>query len=147
MCGLYSVQLIRDTGFLSVVIGSLSSASSPGSFSSGGQREKMRHEEGLPALNYLFLKVTSMASAQEDWQEQVTRPLARPRIRWVEGSCSEYSGGKEGGSGEHLASLCHAQFSSVHSLSRVRFCNPMDCSTPGLPVHHQLPEFTQTHVH
>ena len=26
-------------------------------------------------------------------------------------------------------------------------CNPMDCSTPGLPIHHQLPEFTQTHVH
>ena len=25
-------------------------------------------------------------------------------------------------------------------------CNPMDCSTPGLPVHHQLPDFTQTHV-
>ena len=27
------------------------------------------------------------------------------------------------------------------------FCDPMDCSTPGLPVHHQLLEFTQTHVH
>ena len=26
-------------------------------------------------------------------------------------------------------------------------CNPMDCSTPGLPVHHQFPEFTQTHAH
>ena len=26
-------------------------------------------------------------------------------------------------------------------------CNPMNCSTPGLPVHHQLPDFTQTHVH
>ena len=26
-------------------------------------------------------------------------------------------------------------------------CEPMNCSTPGLPVHHQLPEFTQTHVH
>ena len=26
-------------------------------------------------------------------------------------------------------------------------CNPMDCSTPGFPVHHQLAEFTQTHVH
>ena len=26
-------------------------------------------------------------------------------------------------------------------------CNPMGCSTPGLPVHHQIPEFTQTHVH
>ena len=37
--------------------------------------------------------------------------------------------------------------SSVQSLSRVWLCDPMDCSTPGLPVHHQLPEFTQTHVH
>ena len=27
------------------------------------------------------------------------------------------------------------------------YCNPMDCSTPGLPVHHQLLEFTQAHVH
>ena len=26
-------------------------------------------------------------------------------------------------------------------------CNPMNCSMPGLPIHHQLPEFTQTHVH
>ena len=39
------------------------------------------------------------------------------------------------------------KFSSVQSLSHVRLCDPMDCSTPGLPVHHQLPGFTQTHVH
>ena len=26
-------------------------------------------------------------------------------------------------------------------------CDPMDCSTPGLPAHHQLPDFTQTHIH
>ena len=39
------------------------------------------------------------------------------------------------------------QFSSVQPLSRVQLCDPMNCSTPGLPVHHQLPEFTQTHVH
>ena len=38
------------------------------------------------------------------------------------------------------------QFSSV-AQSCLTLCNPMDCSTPGLPVHHQLPEFTQTHVH
>ena len=38
-------------------------------------------------------------------------------------------------------------FGSVQSLSRVRLCNPVDCSTSALPVHHQLPEFTQTHVH
>ena len=36
---------------------------------------------------------------------------------------------------------------SVQSLSRVRLCDPMDCSTPVLPVHHQLLEFTQTHFH
>ena len=43
---------------------------------------------------------------------------------------------------------CHLiQFSSVHSLSHVQLCDPMNRSTPGLPVHHQLPEFTQTHVH
>ena len=30
--------------------------------------------------------------------------------------------------------------------SRPTLCDPMDCSIPGLPVHHQVPEFTQTHV-
>ena len=39
------------------------------------------------------------------------------------------------------------QFSSVQSLSRVRLWDPMNRSTPGLPVHHKLPEFTQTHAH
>jgi len=38
------------------------------------------------------------------------------------------------------------QFSSV-SQSCPTIYDPMDCSTPGLPIHHQLPEFTQTHVH
>ena len=38
------------------------------------------------------------------------------------------------------------QFSSVTQLCPT-LCDPMNCSTPGLPVHHQLPEFTQTHVH
>ena len=38
------------------------------------------------------------------------------------------------------------QFSSV-AQSCPALCNPMNCCTPGLPVHHQLPEFTQTHVH
>ena len=46
-----------------------------------------------------------------------------------------------------LCALHAFQFSSVQSLSRVRLCDPMDHSTPGLPVHHQLSEFTQTHVH
>ena len=37
------------------------------------------------------------------------------------------------------------QFSSVQS--RLTLCDPMDCSTPGFPVHYQILEFTQTHVH
>ena len=49
--------------------------------------------------------------------------------------------GKSPGEGKRLNSV---QFTcSVVSDS---LC-PMDCSTPGLPLHHQLPEFTQTHVH
>ena len=43
------------------------------------------------------------------------------------------------------------QFSSVHfssvTQSCLTVCDPMNCSMPGLPVHHQLPEFTQTRVH
>ena len=38
-------------------------------------------------------------------------------------------------------------FSSVQSLSCVWLCDPMNCSTPGLSVRHQLLEFTQTHIH
>ena len=40
----------------------------------------------------------------------------------------------------------HPSVSSV-AQSRPTLCNPMDCSMPGFPVHHQLPECTQTHVH
>ena len=54
-----------------------------------------------------------------------------------------------------LTMILHLRFnSSVSRFSSVQFsqscptlCDPMNCSTPGLPVHHQLPEFTQTHVH
>ena len=38
------------------------------------------------------------------------------------------------------------QFSSVAQLC-LTLCDPMDCSMPGFPVHHQLPELAQTHVH
>ena len=44
---------------------------------------------------------------------------------------------------EKIWGLVHL-LSSVQSLT---LCDPMDCSMPGFPVHHQLPEFAQTHVH
>ena len=47
--------------------------------------------------------------------------------------------------GPTLTSI-HVQFSSV-AQSCLILCNPIDCSTPGFPVHHQLLELAQTHVH
>ena len=40
----------------------------------------------------------------------------------------------------------NVRFTSVAHLC-LTLCDPMDCSMPGFPVHHQLPEFTQTHIH
>ena len=45
-----------------------------------------------------------------------------------------------------ISTYVTVRFSSVTQLC-LTFYNPMVCSMPGLPVHHQLPEFTQTHVH
>ena len=47
---------------------------------------------------------------------------------------------------QHPLHIGSVTFSSV-AQSCPTLCDPIDCSTPGLPVHHQLPEFTQTHVH
>ena len=57
--------------------------------------------------------------------------------RPIEKHARKHTGGKAQG-------ICSVQFchSVVSDIS-----NPTDCSTPGLPVHHQLLEFTQTHVH
>ena len=59
----------------------------------------------------------------------------------------------EGKLKEHVIKLLHTyiyirsdQIRSV-AQSCPTLCNPMNRSTPGLPVHHQLPEFTETHVH
>ena len=46
----------------------------------------------------------------------------------------------------HFHELNYFQYSSV-AQSCPTLCNPMDCSTPGLPVRHQLPELAQTNVH
>ena len=48
-----------------------------------------------------------------------------------------------------FTTLCFKLQKSCCSVTQscLTLCDPMDCNTPGLPVHHQLPEFTQTHVH
>ena len=54
-------------------------------------------------------------------------------------------GRTEYGKGKPLLNTYSVQFSSV-TRSCPTLCDPMDCSTPGFPVHHQLPELTLTHV-
>ena len=46
-------------------------------------------------------------------------------------------------------SLSHFRASGFSSVAQscLTLCNPINCSTPGLPVHHQLPEFSQIHAH
>ena len=46
-----------------------------------------------------------------------------------------------------MVQFSSVQFSPVAQSCLVHLCDPMNSSRPGLPVHHQLPEFTQTHVH
>ena len=50
------------------------------------------------------------------------------------------------GSQSSLPFLGGSQFSSVAQSCPI-LCDPMDYSTPGFPVHHQLPELAQTHVY
>ena len=45
-----------------------------------------------------------------------------------------------------MCACMHALITSV-AQSCPMLCDPVDCSTPGFPVHHQLPELTQTHIH
>src|SRR5574337_888518 len=62
--------------------------------------------------------------------------------------CPWDSPGKNTGAGCHfLLQSMKVKSESEVAQSCLTLCDPMNCSTPGLPVYHQLPEFTQTHVH
>ena len=65
-----------------------------------------------------------------------------PKTKWAKDWNRYFS--KEGL--QHLGTWKDAQIRSV-AQSCPTLCDPMNRSTPGLPVHHQLLEFTQTHVH
>ena len=56
------------------------------------------------------------------------------------------SWGGEGWEGAGCTHLYSVQFSSITQLC-LTLCDPRNCSTPGFPVHHQLPELIPTHVH
>ena len=75
------------------------------------------------------------------WMATVTDGLILVELGWQATSFVYWNG-----SSLFREILVSIQFSSV-AQSWPTLCDPMNRSTPGLPVHHQLPEFTQTHVH
>ena len=66
-----------------------------------------------------------------------------PRLNWIQNKAAWLVH-------QHNQCFLHLrEFQSVSSVAQLcpTLCDPMNCCTPGLPVHHQLLEFTQTHVH
>ena len=87
-------------------------------------------------------------SKQEFWSGlpfPIPGDLPNPGIKPVSLSSPALAGGLFTTSAAREA--WNMQFSSVQSLRQVRLCDPMDCSMPDFPVHHQFPERAQTHVH
>ena len=94
----------------------------------GWQVTQCQENLGLPCISLELLSVGSESSASPEKQSCFNKAI------WVYFLKLEFH--------DHIS----VQFSSV-AQSCPTLCNPMNHSTPGLPVHHQLPEFTQTHVH
>ena len=91
--------------------------------------------------------VTTQAGGEATDHEEETRGREGASLPQTELDCSAVKLGVKWGSvcpcQDYLRSV---QFSSV-SQSCPTLCDPMNRSSPGLPVLHQLPEFTQTHIH
>ena len=68
------------------------------------------------------------------------------KIRDIKGTFHAKMGLMKDRNGMYLREFSSVQFISV-TQSCLTLCSPMNHSTPGLPVHHHLPQFTQTHVH
>ena len=71
-------------------------------------------------------------------------PYIHPSNDWVSGAGNTAERKIETPACMELIFPWESQFSSV-AQSCLTLCDPLDCSTPGFPVHHQLPELAQTH--
>ena len=92
----------------------------------------------------------SVEFSRQEYQNGLPHPppvdLPDPGIKPIISCISYFAGGLSTAESPGKPVCASVQFSSV-AQSCPTLCKPMTCSTPGLPVHHQLPEFTQTCVH
>ena len=98
-------------------------------------------------LYFLFQDITTCCCC---WVTSVVSNSVWP-YRWQPTSLPRPwdSPGRSTGEGCHCLLRYYYISDQIRSVAQscLTLCDPMNCSTPGLPVHHQLPEFTETHVH
>ena len=87
---------------------------------------------------------SGLISFRMDWLDLLTVPGTLKSLLQHHSSVHQYHHPLY--SSHVIFAISSVQFISVAQLCPT-FCDPMNRSTPGLPVHHQLPTFTQTHVH
>ena len=95
-------------------------------------------DKGIPIRITADLSIETL-QARREWQDilkVIKENNLQPRLLYPAKISLKYEG-----------EIKSFQFNSVQLLSRVGLCDPMNRSMPGLPVHHQLPKFIQTHVH
>ena len=88
-------------------------------------------------MNGVLTKITTWPSFKKRWMRRICKLMIE-----VGRGMPKTKNSREGGNINMFV-----QFSSLQSLRRVWLRDSMNCSMPGLPVHHQLPEFTKTHIH
>ena len=88
-------------------------------------------------MNGVLTKITTWPSFKKRWMRRICKLMIE-----VGRGMPKTKNSREGGNINMFV-----QFSSLQSLRHVWLRDSMNCSMPGLPVHHQLPEFTKTHIH
>ena len=95
--------------------------------------------------NIIRLEKILMKEIQQESHKEKSEQLSENRVRKGKALTVERKSKNFQHLKNHLLSSS-AQLSSVTQLC-LTLCDPMNCSTPGLPVHNKFPEFTQTHAH